>query len=221
MAADGATGPSPANRSLTTPSVSMGIPGVTLTPGDHICAFYRGREQRDAVLVPFLREGILAGDKCICVMDDPDTEPVLGPLSMELDIERSLRSGQFELLDSGHAYLPGGCFAVERMLAFWEEGFHPAPDEDAYAFIRACGEMTWALRDLPGVELLVRYEAQLNRFLPRHPQAVLLCLYDLERFLDGQLLMGLLRTHPLVLLSGQILDNPWYVEPDQYLAEMV
>ena len=28
-------------------------------------------------------------------------------------------------------------------------------------------------------------------------------------FEDG----GLLRTHPKVLLSGQVLDNPWYVDP--------
>ena len=199
----------------------MGIPGVTITPGDHICAFYRGSRQRDTVLVPFLREGLLAGDKCICVMDDPNTEPVVGPLSVELDIEGSLRTGQFQLLDSDHAYLPGGCFTTERMLEFWEQGFHPALDEQACCFIRACGEMTWALRDVPGVELLVSYEAQLNRFLVKHPRAVLLCFYDLERFVDAQLLMGLLRTHPTVLLSGQILDNPWYAEPDEFLAEMV
>lgn len=200
--------------------VSMGLPGVTITPGDHICAFYRGREQRDAVLVPFLREGILAGDKCICVMDDPDTEPVLGPLGAELDVDGSMRTGQFVLLGSDHAYLPGGCFVTERMLGFWEQGFHEAMDDDGFGFVRACGEMTWALRDVPGVEDLVTYEAQLNRFLPKYPQAVLLCLYDLERFTNGQLLMGLLATHPTVLLSGQMLDNPWYAEPDEYLAEI-
>jgi hypothetical protein len=143
----------------------------------------------------------------------------VGPLSVELDIESCLRTGQLELLDTDHAYLPGGCFEVERMIEFWEQGFHAAPDEEEYPYIRASGEMTWALRDVPGVELLVGYEAQLNRFLPKHPQAVLLCLYDLERFTDAQLLMGLLRTHPKVLLSGQVLDNPWYVDPDEYLAD--
>jgi hypothetical protein len=199
--------------------ISMGMPGVNLTPGDHTCAFYRGSRQRGDVLVPFLREGILSGDKCICVMDDPNTEPLVGPLSVELDIESCLRTGQLELLDTDHAYLPGGCFEVERMIEFWEQGFHAAPDEEEYPYIRASGEMTWALRDVPGVELLVGYEAQLNRFLPKHPQAVLLCLYDLERFTDAQLLMGLLRTHPKVLLSGQVLDNPWYVDPDEYLAD--
>lgn len=70
--------------------------------------------------------------------------------------------------------------------------------------------MTWALRGLPGASDLTRYEARLNRLLPRCQ--VILCLYDLERFTDGHVLMELLRTHPKVLMSGQLLENPWYVD---------
>ena len=70
---------------------------------------------------------------------------------------------------------------------------------------------------MPGSELLMAYEAKLNVFLHRYPQ-VLLCLYDLEQFANGEILMEILRTHPTVLLSGQLLDNPWYVEPEEYLA---
>ena len=53
-------------------STAMGLPGVSFTPGLHICAFYRGPSQRDELLLPYLREGLAAGDKCICVTDDPD-----------------------------------------------------------------------------------------------------------------------------------------------------
>ena len=60
----------------------MGRPGMAMAPGDHICAFYRGPAQRDEVLLPYLREGILAGDRVICVMDDPDVEQVTNPLSL-------------------------------------------------------------------------------------------------------------------------------------------
>ena len=52
-------------------STAMGLPGVSFTPGLHICAFYRGPSQRDELLLPYLREGLAAGDKCICVTDDP------------------------------------------------------------------------------------------------------------------------------------------------------
>ena len=202
---------------MTTNPITMGRPGVAIAPGDHICAFYRGPAQRDEVLLPYLREGILAGDKVICVMDDPDVEQVTKPLSLVLDVEASLSSGQLDLLRSDSAYIPDGTFCLDRMLDFWEAGVGGAVRRSGYSFVRAVGEMTWALRDLPGVEDLVRYEARLNRFLPRYPQ-VILCLYDLERFTDGQVLMELLRTHPKVLMSGQLLENPWYVEPDDSYA---
>jgi hypothetical protein len=76
--------------------------------------------------------------------------------------------------------------------------------------------MTWALRRLPGVEELVRYEAKLNEFLPRYPQ-VILCLYELHRF-SGDVLVDVLKTHPKVLLGGMLLRNPYYLEPDEFLA---
>ncbi len=200
-----------------TASMTIGLPGVTLSPGDHICAFYRGSAQRNEVLVPYLREGLLAGDKCLCVMDDPDVDQVVGLLAEHVDVELSQRTGQFELLCSKTTYLAGGYFAIDEMLEFWEQGVGDAVTRDGFGFVRAVGEMTWALQDLPGVEHLLVYEAKLNEFLPRYQQ-VILCLYDLEQFSDGEILLDLLRTHPKVLLSGQLLDNPWYTTPDEYLA---
>jgi hypothetical protein len=151
------------------------------------------------------------------VVDDPDIEGIVRPLSEEVDLELSRRTGQLDLLCSKAAYLAGDYFAVQEMIDFWDEGIGKAVKRDGFEFVRSVGEMTWALRDLPGVELLLTYEAKLNEFLPRYPQ-VILCLYDLEQFTDAEVLLDLLRTHPLILLSGQLVDNPWYCEPDEYLA---
>lgn len=193
-------------------TVVSGLPNVVLHVGDHICAFYRGEAQRDAVLLPYLRAGLRAGDKCICVLDT--TEPQ--ELDEVMDDEARVAADQLVLYRSQDSYLVGGQFRPEVMLQFWEEGASAAFD-DGYSFVRAVGEMTWALRDLPGVDQLVAYEAELNRFLPKYPQTIV-CLYDLERFTDGEVLLEILRTHPKVLMSGTVIDNPWYVEPDQVLA---
>lgn len=198
-------------------TIPFGVPGVSVSPGDHICAFYRGADQRDEVLLPFLREALISGDKCICVLDDPCTERVTVPLGAVLDLPGSMSSGQFELLSSETTYLEGGYFSLDEMFAFWDRGIGGAVMADGFDFVRAVGEMTWALRDCPGVEELLTYEARLNRVLPRYPQ-VILCMYDLEQFSDGTLLLDLLRTHPFVLLGGQLLENPWYMAPDEFLS---
>ncbi len=193
-----------------TTNVATGLPGVTMQVGDHICAFYRGDDQRDELLYPYLRAGLESGDRCVCVLDRSEPEAVRVRLGV-FDPRR------LSLLTSTESYLAGGYFSSEEMLSFWEEAARAAFVDCGYEFLRAAGEMTWALSDLPGVEALVSYEAELNRFLPKYPQTIL-CLYDLERFTDGELLIDILRTHPKVLMSGTVVDNPWYIEPDQFLT---
>ena len=198
----------------TTPSVS---PGITIEAGDHICAFYRGSNQRDDVLLPFLRDGLIAGHKCISVLDGCELSDVSTPLSIDIDVTDALATGQLKVLSSDEAYLAGGYFSMQRMLDFWVQEVDASISDEGFPFVRSVGEMTWALRDVPGVDELVRYEIRLNRFLPRYPQ-VILCLYDLEQFTDGRILMEMLKSHPKVLMSGQILENPWYLPLGDDLA---
>jgi hypothetical protein len=53
-----------------TDSISLGLDGLTIPAGTHICAFFRGIPERDQIMVPFLREGLRAGNKCMCIIDD-------------------------------------------------------------------------------------------------------------------------------------------------------
>jgi hypothetical protein len=102
------------------------------------------------------------------------------------------------------------------MVEFWEHSVQSALEGGEYRFFRAAGEMTWALRDMPGLDQLATFESEVNRFMPRYPQ-VYLCVYDIERF-SGEQLLDMLRTHPKVLLGAMVFDNPYYVEPDEFLA---
>jgi sugar diacid utilization regulator len=107
-------------------------------------------------------------------------------------------------------------FSTKHMLEFWDESVVAALADGRCSLVRAAGEMTWALRDLPGSEELFGYESELNRFLPRYPQ-VFLCLYDLDRF-GGEMLVDVLKTHPKVLVGGRVVDNPYYLEPEELLS---
>lgn len=197
-------------------SVGLGLPGLSIQPGDHLCVFYRGDQERDAVLLPYLAAGLQAGDKCICVVDGCEPDAMRESLASADEATYSVDDRQLDLLSADESYLRAQRFDIDSMLAFWEAGMQEAVDE-GFTFIRAAGEMTWALRDVPGVELLVPYEAELNRSLRQYPQ-VILCFYDMERFTNGRLLLDIVRTHPKVLLGGTVVENPWYVNPDEFLA---
>ncbi|MGD9526492.1 MEDS domain-containing protein [Pseudonocardia sp.] len=197
-------------------SIDLGIPGVHLVPGDHICAFYPGLTERDEIVIPYLDEGLRAGDKCICVVDGTAPEVILTALAdLGVDVDPCLERGQLEVQQSQETYLSGGGFSTPTMIDFWEDSIGGALSGE-FSFARAVGEMTWALRQAPGVEELIEYESRLNRYLPRYPQ-VILCLYELDRF-SGEVLVDVLKTHPKVLLGGMLLQNPYYLEPDEFLA---
>jgi hypothetical protein len=196
-------------------TIEFGIPGLALEEGDHVCAFYRGPTERDDLLVPYLLEGLAAGEKCTCVMDSCGPEAMLPLLAPRCDLGDSLENGRLDLLSSRDSYLLGGGFVLGSMIAFWRTRVGAALT-NGFAFARSAGEMTWALRAVPGVDNLVSYESELNRFLPEYPQ-VILCLYDLAAF-SGDLVIDIVKTHPKLLVGGAIVENPYYLDPDEFLT---
>jgi DcmR-like sensory protein len=196
--------------------VASGIDQIDLKPGSHVCAFYRGDSDRDRLLTGYLAAGLTAGDKCICIVDSVYTAQRLESLP-GADGAAGLADGQLDIHLPEQTYLAGGEFTTADMLTFWTENLAKAEIE-GYSFCRLVGEMTWALRDAPGVEHLVGYESELNRVTPRHP-VVVLCLYDLDLF-SGEVVVNVVRTHPQVLIQGILVENPYYLGPDEFLRHV-
>jgi len=196
--------------------VRFGLPGMDFQPGDHVCAMYMGTRQRDEFLLPFLRSGLIAGDKCLCVVDSSDPRATVDALRGSLrgiDVEDCLAAGQLEVIGSTGTYLSTGAFVKQDVLDFWERDLGQRLATGRYQFARAAGEMPEGLRTLPGgIETFMEYEAELNLFTKRHPQQVLICMYDLDLF-GGGIILDLLRTHPRLLLGGLVLDNPHFQPP--------
>jgi hypothetical protein len=157
----------------------------------------------------------------VAVVDADDPAVMLKRVGTEggldIDVDGCVAREQLALLSSAATYLRDGQgFSSDDMVAFWLDNIGNAIESGAYRSARGCGEMTWALRDAPGVEHLFGYESELNRICGLHPQ-VILCLYDLDRF-GGGIMVDLLKTHPKLLLGGMLLENPHYLTPDEFLA---
>lgn len=192
----------------------LGVPGVALESGDHVCGFYFGEDERDALLVPYLSAGLRDGDTCLGIVDSIAPDEVLGKLGAVLDVAGCVASRQLRLWRSDETYLRGGVFSPARMVEFWEEQVGTATGEAAYGFVRVVGEMSWLSRVEPDREQVVGYETWAQGFAPHYPQA-LLCLYDLSRLGSG-ILMDLLKTHPKLLLGGLVLENPHHLSSDEF-----
>jgi DNA-binding CsgD family transcriptional regulator len=194
--------------------VSLGIPGVVdVSPGTHFCALYSGPAERDRLLFSFLEEGLRHGDKCLCLIDDVEPTLVRDRAVGQPGPEYSRRSAQLDVERASDAYLRSGEFSVEDMMSFLSESVEAAIGDD-FDLLRAAGEMSWVLPGPPGWDELFVYESAVNRAVGQVP-AILMCLYDLQKF-GADMLVEVLYTHPKILLDRTVIDNPHYVDPTEY-----
>jgi DNA-binding CsgD family transcriptional regulator len=194
--------------------LSLGVPGVgDVRPGTHFCALYSGPSERDRLLFPFLEEGLRHGDKCLCLIDDVEPALVRDQVVGQPGREYSRRSAQLDVERASDSYLRSGEFSIADMMSYLS-GSVDAAIADDFDLLRAAGEMSWVLPGPPGWEDLFLYESALNEAVERMP-AILMCLYDLQKF-GAEMLVEVLRTHPTVLLDRTVIDNPHYLHPTEY-----
>ena len=194
-------------------SIDLGAVGPALSPGDHVCGFYYGDDERDALLLPFLRDGFEDGAKCVAVVDSTRPDDVIARIGGTAD---NVASGQLEFYDSESTYLRTGAFDADLMIEFWEGRAREISDEGRYDSVRLLGEMSWLVRVPPPRGSVVRYETWADEFVARF-QTTCLCLYDVSKLGSG-ILMDLLRTHPKLLLGGLVIENPHHMSADEFVA---
>ena len=198
--------------------VPLGFGGLLVPLGSHIASFYRHISEMRGVVVPFTQKGLERGDRCICVVDEETRDGLQEVLRGQgVDVEAALASGQLSILTAEESYLSGGYFDPEKMVEFYEAALRTAIEE-GYRVIRITGEATWALREYPGVERLMEYEAKVHKMLIRYPQ-ITLCQYNVTRF-RGDMIMDVLRVHPICILGGVLIHNHFYTPPDEFLREL-
>ena len=68
---------------------------------------------------------------------------------------------------------------------------------------------------------LLEYEAKANDAWMRQdgPVNPAICVYDLKKF-RGDIVMDVMRTHPVIIVGGVLQDNPFFVPPDEFLNEL-
>lgn len=182
----------------------------------HVCAFFHNSEERERVLLPFVKEGFDCGDRAFHVIDPNQRKEHLQRLeSAGIDTERAASSGQLKVYGWNDAHIdPDGRFDQFRMISLIEEELKSGSAQ-GFGCSRSIGHMGWALDEPLGVEDLVEYEARLNYILPQYKDP-LICVYDINKF-SGAVILDILRTHPMVVIGGTLQENPFFVPPDEFL----
>jgi hypothetical protein len=199
-------------------------------PGAHILQVYTNEVERRHALLDFVNGGLRRGERTFCVHDRPIDECLATP-----SVQDSLRAlacpGPPTLADPSHGDPPAGLATVGPFLAAASRDFYLASGVFDHARIyarmqafcneaarlgfhgaRILGEVLPELGFLAEGQAVILYETNLNRVIQRNQPTCVVCQYDARAF-RGQVLMGILKAHPLVLVAREVRVNPFFEPP--------
>jgi hypothetical protein len=198
---------------------SITLCGETLTAPLHICAFFDSREEQYDVLLPWLKEGINNNEEVLTILANDSHKDHFSRLSNAgIPVQEAITNRQLKVVATEDSYTQGGTFTAQRMFDIVEQALIDA-QMGPYGNLRACGDMEWALKHLPGTDELIEYEARLNLLTSSHDCSIL-CSYDINKF-SGRAIADVLATHPQVIMNGKIHKNPHYVNPLEFLGKLL
>jgi len=195
------------------------LAGSVLDRQRHVCAFFHSREEEYRVLLPFIKDGFDRGEKAFQIVDAKLREEHLKRLTTAgINVVSAEESGQFELVNWDDTYLKDGHFDSERLLALVQDVLENGMQQ-GFPLTRIVGHMEWALEERPGVDELLIYETGLNSIPQVYKKNPLICVYDLAKF-GGDIVVDVMRTHPMVIIGGILQENPFFVPPDEFLRDI-
>lgn len=199
-------------------NICIGFTPDSFPQGTHICYIYKDEDERKEVIAKFVESGLLGGELVGYFVDAISPEEMREHLaSLGISLAPGAKQEQLAIIDAAKTYCGDGCFEPAAMLEKVGELYRRSQTE-GYSGARATGEMAWALRGIPGSEKLIEYESRLNLLVEHHP-ITLICQYDANRF-DGATIYDVLNVHPMMIVRGQVVRNPYYVAPAEFLASL-
>lgn len=212
------------NSVSTIPGKSHGpirLSGSALASRPHICAFFQSPDDEYRVLLPFIREGLELREKAVHTIDPRQMDEHRQRLaSAGIEVAALQKAGQLELRDWSNTHLLGGQFDPQKTLSLFD-GVAREAKSKGFRLIRFVTHMEWALETKMEADELLEYEAKTNELWLGHtgPVNPIVCIYDLRRF-HGDIVVDVMRTHPLVIIGGILQENPFFVPPDEFLQEL-
>jgi PAS domain S-box-containing protein len=154
----------------------------------HAAVFYRTPEEFLQILVPFFKEGLEQGQRCLWLvapsirLDDAKSalQRAVG------DVEAFVRKGQLEFVAAEEWYTEGGTFVANRSLEGFAKRWKQAA-ADGVPGLRVSGDASWlSMRDWDRFQ---NYEFEVHQQpLSSGPSIRILCTYSLERCQSPELI---------------------------------
>jgi hypothetical protein len=184
----------------------------------HVCAFFSSPADEYDTLLPFVCDGINCGQRAFHVLPAQHREDHLRRLrDAGINVEKAMESRQLEIALPEDTYLKTGRFNKDAMLALIQEALK-AGSPLGFPLTRMIAHAETAVDDWKSGNEWVEYEMRLNGVLPNYDDPVI-CTYD-ANLLTAPLALDILRTHPVAIIGGVLVENSFFTSPEDFIREV-
>jgi hypothetical protein len=175
--------------------------------GDHVCHPFLDETERDAALIPYIREGLLRGERCVFAAAPAvlaRTEERLRAVG--IDVARARQRHALLLIPPAETYGQQGAFDPDRTIANLG-ALLDGSLADGFSGFRGIGEVDRSL-SADEAAALRAYEAKVSAAFAGRPFTAL-CNYPRHYVSDAEA-VALLHSHPHVWVDGEVRSNPYF-----------
>lgn len=196
-------------------NISLGFTADSFPLGVHVCQIYSRDEERQGALLQYLLSGLQGGERTASFCEKQDEQVLrefLGNYGISYDEQKA--KGALNLYGTREVYFQDNRFDPQRMLDLLRT-FHTEALSQGFTAARVIGEMMPEVQNIPGGTSLLEYECKVSMLLREYPVTAV-CQYDARAF-DGAIIMDVLRVHPMMVVRGSVVHNPFFIPPEEFL----
>jgi hypothetical protein len=192
-----------------------------IRPGLHICQLYNQKDELTQTTAALLRDGLRGGDKCYFAGSCQRVADLRKLLRAgHFDVDAAVASGQLQFCEDREELLREGSFDPYHLLATHLALIARSLNE-GWEIVRAVIDMGWLAQDVATPEQLLKYEAASDAVFTFQSRPIVALLQYNYAELPGELVVELLKLHPIAVVGRFIKRNPYYVNAEDYMVKII
>lgn len=196
--------------------VPMGFTSEKIPKGTHMCLVFSSEEERLDSLLKFLLSGLKNNERCSCFTENLKEQDLRDFLEDNgINYAEKKEIDGIQLSGTNEVYFPEGSFNPDTMLNLLSN-FYTESNDLGFHSARVIGEMEPRIETIPGGDRLLEYESRVSLLVKEKPITTI-CQYNANKF-SGGTIMDVLKVHPMMIVNGAVMQNPFFIEPEEYLA---
>jgi len=204
--------------------MDLSVEGKTerIPPGSHICQLYSKVTEIPGVTARLMRVGLSLSEKCLFAAAPTQVQELREELQkLQVDVDGLIEAGQLVLYEERETFLANGNRFDPYFLLSSHQTFIAQALREGWQAVRISIDMTWLTRNIATPEQVLKYEAASDAvFTFQNAPIIALMHYDYGK-LQPNLVVEMLKLHPISVVGKYIRRNPYYLNSEQYMLKIL